>query len=244
MEKVALITGASGEIGGAMARTFARAGYFVLLHYAQNKSAAQELCRLLAENGCRAQAIQADLAVPGAARQLVQRALEAAGRIDLLVNNAGAALVRPLLDTEDAQGERILQLDLTAAIQCARYAAEDMLRRQDGVIINIASVWGLSGAACEVYYSAAKAGLIGFTKAMAAEFAPSRIRVNAIAPGVIDSPMNSQLSQEERQELQRSIPAGRFGNGYDIAKAALFLASPEASYITGQTLNISGGFLI
>ncbi len=244
MKKIVLITGSSRGIGADIARVFAQNGYAVALHYNKSFEKAENLSGILKENGCEAFLVQGDLSFNGTARRIVEQTIEHFGKIDVLVNNAGEALVAPFLDTTDEQGEHIIKTDLTAAIECAKYAASDMLRRKNGKIINISSVWGICGACCEVYYSAAKAGLIGFTKALAAELAPSSIQVNAIAPGVIDTEMNNHLSQKEKAELAGDIPLGRMGNGYDVAKAALFLASHDADYITGQVLNVSGGFLI
>ncbi len=244
MKKIVLITGASGEIGGAIARAFANAGYSLALHYNKGKESAEKLCSLLTQNGCEAFLIEGDLSKKGAAKKIIDECNSHFGKIDVLVNNAGISLVKPFLDTADDEGEELIKTNLIAAIECAKYAAADMLKRKNGSIINISSVWGICGASCEVYYSASKAGLIGFTKALASELAPSGIRVNAIAPGVIDTKMNSHLSEIEKQELIDEIPMGRMGSGYDVAKAALYLASADADYVTGQTLNVSGGFLI
>lgn len=244
MKKIVLITGASGEIGGAVARAFANAGYSLALHYNKGKQEAEKLLNLLIENGCEAVLMQGDLAEKGVPKKIVDECIRHFGKIDVLVNNAGVSLVKPFLDTQDDEGELLLRTNLTAAIECAKYAANDMLKRKEGSIINISSVWGICGASCEVYYSASKAGLIGFTKALACEFAPSGIRVNAIAPGVIDTKMNAHLNEKEKQNLIDEIPMGRMGSGYDVAKASLYLASSDADYVTGQTINVSGGFLI
>lgn len=244
MKKIVLITGAAGGIGESLSRVFAQNGYSVALHYNKSRERAEELCVLLKQNGCDAFLIQGDLSENGEAKKIVSETIKHFGKIDVLINNAGAALVAPFLDTSDEAGENLIKTDLVSAIECAKYAAADMLKRKSGKIINISSVWGICGASCEVYYSAAKAGLIGFTKALASELAPSNIQVNAIAPGVIDTKMNNNLSENEKKELAKEIPAGRMGSGYEVAKAALYLASSDADYITGQTLNVSGGFLI
>ena len=244
MKKIVLITGASGAIGSDIARVMSQNSYAVALHCNSSENKAQALCEDLNKNGGDARVFVADLSKDGAAKKLVSEVIAHFGRIDVLVNNAGISLVKPFLDTEEDEGANLLKINLTSAIEVSKYAAEDMLKRKSGSIINVSSVWGICGASCEVYYSAAKAGLIGFTKALAQELAPSLVRVNAVAPGVVDTPMNNHLSESEKQELLEEIPAGRFANGYDIAKTVLFLSSPDADYITGQTINISGGFLI
>lgn len=244
MKKTVLVTGASGEIGREIAKVFAKEGYKVAIHYNNNEKAADELKALLLNNGAEAEIFKADLLNNEEVRSLAAAVIEKMGRIDVLINNAGASLIKPFLDTEDSEGAELVSLNLVSAMALSKYAAEDMLKRKSGRIINISSVWGLSGASCEVYYSASKAGMIGFTKALASELAPSGITVNAVAPGVIDTRMNAHLNDIEKDELASEIPAGRFGNGYDVAKLVLFLASSDADYITGQAVNISGGFLI
>ncbi len=244
MKKTVLVTGASGEIGKEIAKAFAKEGYKVAIHYNSNEKAANELKTLLLNNGAEAEIFRADLLKNQEIKKLAASVIETMGRIDVLVNNAGVSLVKPFLDTEDNEGAELVSLNLVSAMALSKYAAEDMLKRKSGRIINISSVWGISGASCEVYYSASKAGMIGFTKALASELSPSGITVNAVAPGVIDTQMNAHLSASEKAELVKEIPAGRFGNGYDVAKLVLFLASSDADYITGQAVNISGGFLI
>ena len=244
MKKIVLITGASGGIGEACARMFSQSGFGVAIHCNGSLEKAQELEAEIKQNGGDAAVFRCDLSSSGAGKWLVDNVLAHFGRIDVLVNNAGVSLVSPFLDTDEKEGEKLLKINLSAAMECSKYAAADMLKRKSGSIINISSVWGICGASCEVYYSAAKAGLIGFTKALASELAPSNIRVNAIAPGVIDTKMNSCFSDSDKKAIINEIPMGRMGSGYDVANAALFLSSNGADYITGQVLNISGGFLI
>lgn len=244
MRKTVMITGASGAIGRECCKQFAQKGYSVAICCNKSVYDANEICKLLIDNGFEAKVFCCDLSTSGSAKELVENVVKWSGRIDVLVNNAALSLNKPFLETSDGEGVKVIETDLISAIECAKYSASDMIKRHSGVIINVSSVWGICGASCEVYYSAAKAGLIGFTKALAKELAPSGIRVNAIAPGVVDTKMNSNLSPLEREELIDKIPMGRMASAYEIAKSILFLASSDAEYITGQTLNISGGFLI
>ncbi len=244
MKKIVLITGAAKGIGADIARLFAQKGYAVALHYNKSEEKALEMKALLENNGCEVELFCADLSQDGACKKLCADVVSKMGKIDVLVNNAGLTLVKPFLDTSEDEGEEIIRTNLLSAIKLSRYALQDMLKRKSGSIVNISSVWGVCGASCEVYYSASKAGLIGFTKALAKEMAPSNIRVNAVAAGVIDTDMNAHLSVSEKDELKEEILLGRFGSGWDVAKAVYFLASDDADYITGQTVNVSGGFLI
>lgn len=244
MKKIVLITGAAKGIGADVARLFAQNGYAVALHYNKSEQKALEMQNLLKNNGCEAEVFCADLSKEGACKKLCAEVVSKMGKIDVLVNNAGTCLVKPFLDTTEKEGAEILNTNLLSAMQLSKYACEDMLKRKQGSIVNVSSVWGVCGASCEVYYSASKAGLIGFTKALAKEMAPSNIRVNAVAAGVIDTDMNSHLSDTEKNELKEEILLGRFGSGYDVAKTVYFLSSNDADYITGETVNVSGGFLI
>lgn len=244
MKKTVLITGAAKGIGASLARVFAQNSYKVALHYNKSAEKAEALCKLLCDNGCEAFLFRCDLGVEGAPKKLVDEVISKLGRIDVLINNAAVAQTAPFVEIGDREGAEVLNINLLSAIECAKYASLDMLKRKSGKIINISSVWGICGAACEVYYSASKAGINGFTKALSKELAPSGIQVNAIAPGVVETDMLNNLSQEEKENLKQEIPAARFASGYEIAKTALFLASHDADYITGQIINVSGGFLI
>lgn len=244
MKKTVLITGAAKGIGESLARVFAQNSYNVALHYNKSEEEAHNLCKLLCDNGCSAFLFRSDLSEKNAPQNLVSEVVEKFGRIDVLINNAAIAQTAPFTETEDSDGAKVINVNLLSAMECAKYASLDMLKRKSGKIINISSVWGICGAACEVYYSAAKAGINGFTKALAQELAQSNIQVNAIAPGVVETDMINNLTPEEKEELKKQIPANRFASGYEIAKTALFLASSDADYITGQIINVSGGFLI
>ena len=234
-----LITGGSRGIGEAMVRAFSQKGHKVAFTYKSSIDKAEGLSR---ETG--ALAIKADSAKESDIVSAVSEAALALGGIDILINNAGISSFSMLQDLTLAEWNECMAVNLTSAFLYSREAIPYMLRSHEGRIINISSMWGLVGASCEVHYSAAKAGLIGFTKALAKELGPSGITVNAIAPGVIDTYMNSHLSREDLKELSDDTPMGRIGKADEIAKAALYLAGEDASFITGEVLNISGGLVI
>ncbi len=238
MKKV-LITGGSRGIGRAMVEHFSALGYKVAFTYKNSDEVAKEL-----EKSTGALAIKADSMVEDQVVLAVRRAVEALGGIDILVNNAGVSSFSLLQDLSLDEWNRCIGTNLTAAFLYSREVIPLMVRRQAGRIINITSMWGLVGASCEAHYSAAKAGLIGFTKAMAKELGPSGITVNAIAPGVIATDMNSHLGKEDMYALIDETPVGRIGRVEDVAKMALYLASDDASFITGEVMNVSGGFVI
>lgn len=234
-----LITGGSRGIGKAMVKAFSDKGYKVAFTY---KSSLDEAEILSKETG--ALAIMADSAKENDVVKAVSTAANTLGGIDILINNAGISSFSLLQDLTLTEWNECMAVNLTSAFLYSREVIPYMLRSHEGRIINISSMWGLVGASCEVHYSAAKAGLIGFTKALAKELGPSGITVNAIAPGVIDTDMNSHLSDEDMKELSDETPVGRIGNAEEIAKAAIYLSSDDASFITGAVLNISGGLII
>jgi 3-oxoacyl-[acyl-carrier protein] reductase len=234
-----LITGGSRGIGKAMVKAFSDKGYKVAFTY---KSSLDEAESLSKETG--ALAIMADSAKENDVVKAVSTAANTLGGIDILINNAGISSFSLLQDLTLTEWNECMAVNLTSAFLYSREVIPYMLRSHEGRIINISSMWGLVGASCEVHYSAAKAGLIGFTKALAKELGPSGITVNAIAPGVIDTDMNSHLSGEDMKELSDETPVGRIGNAEEIAKAAIYLSSDDASFITGAVLNISGGLVI
>ncbi|MBQ2793604.1 MAG: 3-oxoacyl-ACP reductase FabG [Clostridia bacterium] len=237
--KTALITGGTGGIGRALVRAFTEAGYSVAFTYKSNTEAAEELKATLG-----AYPIRADVRRPDEIMAAVADTVAAFGKIDCLVNNAGASRFGLFTDLSLCEWEETVSVNLTSAFLFSREAVPNMLFRKCGRIINISSMWGLVGASCEVAYSTAKAGLIGFTKSLAKELAPSGITVNAIAPGVIDTPMNAALGEETLAALAEETPVGRLGKPEEVAAAAVFLASDSAAFITGEVLNISGGFVI
>jgi 3-oxoacyl-[acyl-carrier protein] reductase len=235
--ETALVTGASGGIGGAIARALHRQGATVALAGRRG----DVLEALAAELGERAHVVAGDLADPEAPERLVREAEAAMGQIDILVSNAGITRDALALRMRDEDWQAVIDVNLTAAFRLARAALRGMIRRRHGRVIAIASVVGVTGNAGQANYAAAKAGLIGLAKSLAAETATRGITVNCIAPGLIVTAMTDQLSDEQRARIAATIPMGRFGAAEDIAAAAVYLASPEAGYITGQTLHINGG---
>ena len=237
--KNVLITGGSRGIGRAMVELFAERGYRVAFTYKKSDEAALEL-----EKKTGALAIKADSLIENDVRDAVARAAESLGGIDILINNAGISSFSLIQDLSLDMWNECLGANLTAAFLYTKGAIPYMLSEHWGRIINITSMWGLVGASCEAHYSAAKAGLIGLTKALAKELGPSGITVNAIAPGVIDTDMNAHLEGEELEALAEETPVGRIGRADEVAKMALYLASEDASFITGEVMNVSGGFVI
>ena len=240
MRKVAFITGASGGIGSACARTLAKDGYAVALGFSSNELAANEMSAELKSQGFDALAVQCDITDSGSIASAVSLIEKDLGIISVLVNNAGIANISLFTDNSYNDLRRMLDTDLLGAMELSRQVLPAMIREKCGNIINISSVWGEKGASCEVAYCAAKAGLIGFTKALAREEAPSGIRVNCISCGYIDTKMNSELSDEDKQAVLDEIPAGRFGTPQDVAGAVSFLVSEKAGYITGQVIRVDG----
>lgn len=236
--KRVLITGGSRGIGRAMVELFAAQGYLVAFTYLHSEIEA----RALAEK-TGALAIRADAEKENEILCSVAEAEAALGGIDCLINNAAVSAFSLITDTATEDWERMLRINLTAPFLYSRAVLPAMLRKGFGRIVNISSMWGLVGASCEVPYSAAKAGLIGFTKALAKEVGPGGITVNAIAPGVIETDMNRALSEEALDALQEETPLCRLGKPEEIAHAALFLCSENAGFITGEIMNISGGFV-
>jgi 3-oxoacyl-[acyl-carrier protein] reductase len=235
--KSALVTGASGGIGGAIARALHGAGAKVVL--AGTRRPALEA--LASELGERAFVAVADLADPGAGDTLVKAAEEMAGAVDILVNNAGLTRDQLALRMKDEDWQKVLDVDLTAGFRLARAAMRGMMKRRWGRIIGITSVVGVTGNPGQANYAAAKAGMIGMAKALAAEVASRGITVNCVAPGFIATAMTEALSEDQRARIATAVPLGRVGTPEEVASAVLFLASDESRYVTGHTLHVNGG---
>ena len=235
--KTVLITGASRGIGEQIARAFSTNGYNVIINYNKSEERAKKLGEEL-----NAPIFKADVSKFDQAKALVDFAIEKFGKIDVLVNNAGIALPQKVLqEVTEEEFDNIVAVNLKSTFNCSKLVIDLMISNGGGSIINISSIWGQVGASCEAVYSMTKAGVIGFTKSMAQELALSNIRVNAVAPGFIKTDMNAHLSNEDIYDFLQCVPLNRIGSAEEVAQAVLFLASDQASYITGHVLNVNGG---
>jgi len=242
--KVALITGGSRGIGRATAVRLARDGSRIALNYKGNAAAAEEAKHLVELTGSTAALIQGDVSQDGEAERVMKEALEfGGGRLDILVNNAGITRDNLLLRMSAEEWDAVLDLNLRGTFLITKAAMRPMMKQRAGRIVNVSSVAGLVGNAGQANYSAAKAGVIGFTKTVAREMASRNITVNAVAPGFVPTDLTAVLPQEVRDALLKQIPLGRFGAAEDIANAIAFLASDDAAYITGQVLVVDGGMV-
>lgn len=233
--KKALVTGGSGGIGSAVCRMLSENNYMVYINYYSSEKKAQQLA-----DDIKGIAVKFDVSD----RNDVNNAVKSIGHIDLLVNNSGISEINTFDSVSPENADRILNINLKGTLNCSRAVLPDMIRNKSGVIINISSMWGECGASCEVDYSASKAGVIGFTKALAKEVAPSGIRVNCISPGFILTDMNRNFSDEDLKLIKEDIPLGIFGTPENVADSVIFLASEKASFITGQVLGVNGGMVI
>ena len=244
MSKTVLITGASKGIGANLAIRFAEQGYNVVMNYNSSVQSAIILQKSLSESGYNVIAFKANVRNRFDVDLMVKETVYRFGSIDILINNAGVAHQSLLTDMSEQDWNHVIGVNLNGTFNCTQAVLPYMINQKSGTIINISSMWGEVGASCEVAYSAAKAGVIGFTKALAKEVGPSGITVNCITPGLIDTAMNQNMTIEDTAAIIDSTPMGRIGTTNDVAAAALFLASDEASYITGQVLGVNGGFVI
>lgn len=237
--KTVLITGASRGIGAAAARLFAREGWNVALHYHRSGEAATALAASL---DCDAACFQADAASPPQMRSMVAAVTARFGKIDALVNNAGISQQKLFTDLTDGDWREMFAVNTDGAFYACRAVLPQMIARHSGAIVNVSSVWGVCGASCEVHYSASKAAVIGLTKALAREVGPSGIRVNCVAPGVIDTDMNAGFDEKTLEALRDETPLGRIGTPEEAAELICFLCSERASFVTGQIIGVDGGF--
>ncbi len=243
MKKVALITGSSRGIGRAEAIKLARDGYAVCVNCVEREDKAQELVDMLRSNGCETMWYKADVSDSTAVKQMVAAIEEKLGAVTLLVNNAGIAKQCLFQDMTEDYWRHIFDVNLNGAFNTIQAVLPHMLHEHSGCIINTSSIWGQHGASCEVAYSATKHAIIGLTRSLAQELAPTNIRVNCVAPGVIDTDMVQVLGEETLDALAEDTPVGRLGRPEDIAAVVSFLASDAASFITGQVITSDGGFM-
>lgn len=238
-----MVTGGSRGIGAAIAERFAMVGMNVVIHYLHSHEAANEVARKCIQHGANVMTISADLRSKEQILRM-QEKLSAHGLMpDILVNNAGVAHYGLLSDVTDEIWDQVVGVNLKGMFLCTQTFMPYMIEQKFGRIINVSSIWGISGASCEVVYSASKGGVNAFTKALAKELAPSQITVNAVAPGVVDTEMMDSFSDEEKSSLQNEIPTGRFAHPEEIASLVYFLSLPESGYITGQIISPNGGWL-
>ena len=241
--KVVLITGSSRGIGSAIAKELAHKCASVIINFSQDNLGAEKTLEEIQLNGGYAKIIKKDISNSVNCKELIEEVISIFGKIDILINNAAKSQVGLFMDFTEEDIEGLINTNLLSAMYLSKYALPYMISKNYGNIINISSIWGEVGASCEVVYSTTKGGLNLFTKSLAKEVAPFNIRVNSIAPGVINTEMNSFLSEEEKQNLIDEIPMNRFGDVSEIAKAVAFLCSDDSKYLTGQIIKIDGAFI-
>ncbi|MBR6646501.1 MAG: SDR family oxidoreductase [Clostridia bacterium] len=237
--KTVLITGASRGIGKAIAKEFAQKGYKVFINYNKSKESAISLAEEI-----DAVAVCADISKREEVKKMFDIIREISGGVDVLVNNAGISQIKLFSDITEQDWDEMFGINVKGLYNCTQEAIPYMINKKCGKIINISSMWGVTGASCEVHYSASKAAVIGFTKALAKELGPSGICVNSVAPGVIMTDMCAELSEEDIEMLKEETPLGRVGTAEEVAKTVMFLASSESDFITGQVLGINGGMVV
>ncbi len=244
MRKIALISGGSRGIGAACVRTFARAGYAVAFLYNRSADKSHALVQSLRSEGWDVTAFQCDVADPQQVAAAMAEIIRTYRHVDALVNCAGIAHLGLFTDMTESEWDHLFAVNVRSSFSVSKAVLPGMISRRQGSIVNVSSMWGEVGASCEVAYSATKAALIGLTKALAQEVGPSGVRVNCVTPGVIDTDMNAQLTDEDRMALADETPLGRIGSAEEVAKTILFLCGENSSFITGQVLGVSGGLVI
>lgn len=242
VNKVVVVTGGSRGIGAQIVKTLANENYKVILNYNNSKEQAEKIQQELLELGKEIEIIKADVSKKEEAEKLIQFAINKFNKIDVLINNAGISQEGLFTDVTEEEWQKIINTNLNSVFYCNQQALKYMIQEQQGCIINISSIWGETGASCEVAYSTTKAAINGMTKALAKEVGPSNIRVNAIAPGIIDTDMNRNLTNEELEQIKEQIPLNKIGKAIDIAKCVKWLVEDE--YTTGQIISINGGWYI
>lgn len=240
--KTVLVTGGAKGIGAAISEVLAKEGYQVIINYKTSKQRAEEIKERLTRSGLKVEIYKADLTKKAEVSEMVENIIKKYGKIDILINNAGISQIKPFADIEEDEWDNMMNNNLKSVYLVTKQVINNMIQNQSGSIINISSIWGITGGSCEVHYSAAKAGIIGFTKALAKEMALSNITVNAIAPGLIETDMNSELTPEDIIEIQKEIPLGRRGKPEEVAETVKWLI--QSKYITGQVIKIDGGWNI
>ncbi len=244
MSNTVIITGASGGIGSATAILFAEKGWNVVMNYYRSAEATKILASSLSSRGYSVMPCFADVTDRSQVERMVYEAERCYGRVDALVNNAGIAQQMLFTDITDSDFDKMISVNLKGPFLCSQAVLPGMIHQKSGKIVNISSVWGVLGASCEVHYSVSKAGVIGLTKALAKEVAPSGIQVNCIAPGLIETPMNNNLTADELSDFVNEIPLGRMGEAREVAELIYFLCSDSSDYITGQVISQDGGIAI
>lgn len=238
--KTVIITGGAKGIGKAIAYEFANSGYNVIINYKTSEKQAIQIKEELTKLGKNVEIYKADLCKKEEVDKMIKFVEDKYKTIDVLINNAGISQIKPFAEIEENDWDNMINNNLKTVYLTTKAVINNMIRNQTGTIINISSIWGITGASCEVHYSTAKAGIIGMTKALAKEMALSNIRVNAIAPGMIETDMNNELNEEEIAEIEKDIPLKRSGKPEEVAKTAKWLA--ETQYITGQIIRVDGGW--
>ena len=242
VNKVVIVTGGSRGIGAQIVKTLANENYKVILNYNNSKEQAEKIQQELLDQGKEIEIIKADVSKKEEAERLIQFAINKFNKIDILINNAGISQEGLFTDVTEEEWQKIMNINLNSVFYCTKQALKYMIQEQQGCIINISSIWGETGASCEVAYSTTKAAINGMTKALAKEVGPSNIRVNAIAPGIIDTDMKRNLTTEELEQIKEQIPLNKIGKAIDIAKCVKWLIEDE--YTTGQIISINGGWYI
>lgn len=242
--KTAVVTGASGGIGSKISVCLAEKGYNVVLCYNSSEKSALETVSKIEKNGYNAIAVKCNVKNKNETDSLMKTVFEKFGSVDVLVNNAGVALQKLFVDVNENEYDEIFDTNVKGTINCSQSALKYMINQKSGSIVNISSMWGISGASCEVHYSASKAAIIGLTKALAKEMGLSGIRVNCVAPGMIDTKMNASFSQDVFDQIKEETPLNKIGRPEDVAKAVLYFAGDDSSFVTGQVICVDGGYVL